>query len=388
MFRLKNLFPILSVGMAIFSMFFGGGNLTFPLWAGIETSSPLISSIGFILTGVLLPFYGIIIALYFKGDHEDYLSFFGKPIGQFLIFALLLFWIPFGSGPRCNLLAYGAYSSQFGDSIPFWIYSAFYSVVVYFLTFRKSRILEILGNFITPALIFALIFLIGSTLFSPSDYATTTSNQLNTSNFLSSFLAGYNTMDFIASIFFTAAIIGLIKEQKHRFDLSFIRKACIFAFGILSLVYIGMITVGYQNANILSDVPRDRLLPILGQALFGTHFQIIIFIIITLSVLSTSIALSLVFSDYIRKTIFRSKLSHEVCLFISVFISFIISTIGFDKLAILISYAMMVLYPVLLIITTMAFMAALLKSQKMKALYNRRNWLGTFLAFPSQAKKD
>src|SRR5712692_3028631 len=46
-------------GMAIFSMFFGGGNLIFPLWMGSTTSSTTVSILGFILSGVLLPFYGI-----------------------------------------------------------------------------------------------------------------------------------------------------------------------------------------------------------------------------------------------------------------------------------------------------------------------------------------
>lgn len=360
--RLKERLQVFLVGMAIFSMFFGGGNLTFPLWIGIETSSTIYSSFGFILSGVLLPFYGIVIALRFNGQHEEYLSVWGKKVGQLLIFLLLLFWIPLGSGPRCNLLAYGAFSCQTGLDIPLWLYSALYSAVVYLLTYRKNQILGILGNVITPVLIFALFFLIFSIV--QSDIQWTGSSHSNWSDFYSSFLAGYNTMDFIAAIFFASAVISLIKEkQKETFSIRFVFNACIIAIVLLSVIYIGMITVGQVNADILSQVSRDQLLAHVGRALFDEKFQVVIFVIITLSVLSTSMALCLVFSDYLRKTIFKEKLDHKVCLFISVFISFLMSLVGFETLATLISYATGALYPFLVVITTVAFIKSYMKPQ-------------------------
>ena len=73
------------------------------------------------------------------------------------------------------------------------------------------------------------------------------------------------------------------------------------------------------------------------------------------SVLSTSIALSLVFSDYLRQTLLNNKLSHPFCLFISVVISYIMSIIGFESLATLISFATSLLYPALLFISVFAF---------------------------------
>lgn len=352
---------IFIIGMAIFSMFFGGGNLTFPLWIGSETSSITLSSLGFILSGVLLPFYGIIVSLYFKGDYETYLNSCGKMIGSLLVFALLLFWIPLGSGPRCNQLAFGAFSCQIGWDIPLWAYSAAYSVFVYLLTFRENRVIEILGKVMTPLLIFALFFLIYSVFTNnPSDGASLTKIAYSKGHDLSSsFFAGYHTMDFIAAIFFSSTVIGLIKEkQKDKFNLSLVRNACLMAIILLSVIYVGLIYVGYANAEILTNVPKDRLLAVIGQSLLGEKFQVIIFMIITLSVLSTSMALSLVFSDYLRKVIFKNRLNHQTCLFISIFISFVMSIIGFEKLAVIISYATTILYPLLLIVTTIAFAKA------------------------------
>lgn len=364
--KLKDTFHVFIVGMAIFSMFFGGGNLTFPLWIGSESSSITLSSIGFILSGVLLPFYGIVVSLYFKGDYEYFLSSCGKGIGSLLVFALLLFWVPFGSGPRCIQLAFGAFSSQTGWEIPFWVYSAMYSGFVYLLTFRENRVIEILGKIITPMLIFALIFLIFSLFFNSIQISNPiNTNYFNLDEIYTSFLAGYHTMDFIAAIFFSSTVINLIKEkQKNKFDILLIKKACIMAMTILSIIYMGLITVGYANAEALVNVPRDRLLAVIGQRLFGEEFQIIVFMIISLSVLSTSMALSLVFSNYLKKTLFKNKLNHKACLLISVFISFVMSILGFERIAVIISYATYVLYPCLLLIATIAFARAVLSSQE------------------------
>lgn len=361
--------------MALFSMFFGGGNLTFPLWIGSETSSVSLSSIGFILSGVFLPFYGIIVSLHFKGDYEYYLGVCGKTIGSLLSFALLLFWIPLGSGPRCNQLAFGAFSCQTGWEIPFWIYSLIYSSVVYLLTFRETRVIEILGKIITPILIFSLFYLIFS-VFSNYDMeiATTKTTDSYSNEFLSSFFAGYYTMDFIAAIFFSSTVISLIKEkQKEKFDLGLVKKSCMMAIILLSIIYVGLIMVGHANSDVLANVSRDRLLAIIGGHLFAEQFQIVIFIIITLSVLSTSIALSLVFSDYLRKTLFKNRISHKFALFISISISFIMSIIGFEKLSTIIFYATSALYPLLLLVTTIAFIKNVFYSKSLTRELGRDN---------------
>lgn len=352
---MRSALQIIILGLAIFSMFFGGGNLTFPLWVGSGTSSVLLSSIGFIFTGVLLPFFGIFISLYFQGEYKRYLNACGKTVGNVLVFALLLFWIPLGSGPRCNQLAYGAFCSQFGSQMPLWLYSAIYTCFVYLLTFRENRVIEILGKVLTPFLVFGLFFLIFS-IFSAFSEDLTPVIGAPWESLGEAFFMGYQTMDFIAAIFFSSTVISLLKSKEQgQFNFSLVKNACVFAIILLSLIYIGLIFVGYANQDFLINVPRDRLLAEIGQKMFSENFQIIVFMIINLSVLSTSIALSLVFSDYLRQTLLNNKLSHPFCLFISVVISYIMSIIGFESLATLISFATSLLYPALLFISVFAF---------------------------------
>lgn len=347
------------VGFALFSMFFGGGNLTFPLIVGMNSEVPLLSTVGFLFSGVFLPFLGLMTMIYFNGDHEKCLSVFGKKVGALLIFLLLLFWIPLGSGPRCNLLAHGAFQ-QIGGNWPLWVDSAIYSIFVYFLALKRNKFLEILGKIITPALVICLSFLFIAVFFEPAG-AVPDAHSFRLGAFFSSVTWGYNTMDFIAAIFFASTIMQLMRSNdEKKFQISFIKKSFLVAIVLLCFAYIGMIFVGKTHAAALLQVDPSQLLLAAGKIILPEQFKIVMFLIITLSVLSTSMAISLVFSNYLRKTIFKEKISHQVSLFISVFFSFILSTIGFDKLSEMISHAMAVLYPLLLIVTLTALCKKLL----------------------------
>ncbi len=359
------------VGIALFSMFFGGGNLTFPLLVGIDSTRILPPTLGFLISGVLVPFFGLLVGLYFKGDYEKSLGIWGKRVAQILIFTLLLFWIPLGSGPRCNQLAHGAFC-QLGLDLPLWFYSGVYSVIVYLLTAQRKYFLEILGKVITPILIASLFFIIFS-IFSQSKETLLPGQPSFFQELRAGMHAGYYTMDFIAAIFFSATIISLIRDQHKGTPTeqrSLVRNAFCIGIGLLSIIYIGMIGVGNVNADVLSQVSKGQLLAAVGKVMFHEKFFFIVVTVIVLSVLSTSMALSLVYADYLRKTLFKDKLSHKVTLFIAVFTSYVMSLVGFDRLALLISYAMSALYPFLLLTVVLG---------QGKSLYGERlkTWLAT-----------
>ncbi|MCB9229710.1 MAG: branched-chain amino acid transport system II carrier protein, partial [Deltaproteobacteria bacterium] len=94
------------VGLALFSMFFGSGNLIFPLDVGrVAGGQFLWGALGFILTAVLVPFMGVVAMVVYNGDYQKFFAFSGKKTGFILTLILLSFWIPFGSGPRCITLS-------------------------------------------------------------------------------------------------------------------------------------------------------------------------------------------------------------------------------------------------------------------------------------------
>ena len=54
---------VVVTGLALFAMFFGAGNLIFPVMIGVESGVEQVpATVGFMLTGVLLPMAGMIAA--------------------------------------------------------------------------------------------------------------------------------------------------------------------------------------------------------------------------------------------------------------------------------------------------------------------------------------
>src|SRR5262249_40180536 len=146
---MKNKFLILSTGFALFSMFFGSGNLVFPIVVGTQSDGHyLMAALGILLTGVLVPFLGVLGMMLYQGETRSFFSCMGK-LGTFWfpLFALALMG-PFGVMARCLTVAHGGLQLMFPNlALP--MASLAMCVVIYMLTVNKSRIVPVLGNLLT-----------------------------------------------------------------------------------------------------------------------------------------------------------------------------------------------------------------------------------------------
>src|SRR5262245_25771526 len=98
---------VLATGLAMFSMFFGAGNIVFPLALGQFTKDQtLYAVLGLTLSAVLVPFTGLISMILFNGDYRAFFQRMGKWPG-FLVSVVIMGLIgPFGAIPRCVTLSY------------------------------------------------------------------------------------------------------------------------------------------------------------------------------------------------------------------------------------------------------------------------------------------
>ena len=85
----KYIIGICTISFAMFAMFFGAGNIMFPIALGLESGgSSLWAILGLIVSGILIPFVGIIVMSFFDGDYNRFFSDFelwkyAKYIGKF-----------------------------------------------------------------------------------------------------------------------------------------------------------------------------------------------------------------------------------------------------------------------------------------------------------------
>ena len=100
--KIDNRSSAIIIGMALFAMFFGSGNLIYPLHIGtVSQGAWPVATIGFLLAAVFLPFLGVSAMVLYKGSYDDFFNTIGKKKGFLLSLLLLTVWIPLGSAPRC-----------------------------------------------------------------------------------------------------------------------------------------------------------------------------------------------------------------------------------------------------------------------------------------------
>src|ERR1700730_16150882 len=79
---------VIATGMALFAMFFGAGNIVFPLHLGANSGQNITHTmLGFLLAGVGVPFLGLLATSLFNGDYQ---AFFGR-LGKYPSFLIITF---------------------------------------------------------------------------------------------------------------------------------------------------------------------------------------------------------------------------------------------------------------------------------------------------------
>lgn len=347
---------IFSTGLAMFSMFFGAGNVVFPLVVGQTTGDQtLFALLGLLLTAVGVPFLGMIAILLFKGDYQQFFARSGKIPGFILAAAIMLLIGPFGGLPRCIALSYSTLKLSW-PFLSFGLFSFCSCLIIFFFALKKSRMLTLLGYVLTPLLLLSLTVIVIVGLWTGE--SSTPSSFSAMQSFRHGFMEGYNTMDLLASFFFSAIIYNTLKQEStesgHKgdrllFQLS-LKASCIGGF-LLALVYAGFSFVAAWHASSLSATNQGELLGALTLKILGPYAGLIASATIALACLTTAIALAAVFAEFLQKVLFRNKLSYLQALTLTLIASFAVSLLEFTGIISLLAPLLQIIYPALILFT-------------------------------------
>lgn len=339
------------VGFALFSMFFGSGNLMFPLFIGQVAESAQASYWGFALTGVLLPFLGVCTMLSLDGISRRFFAIFGKKGALLLTAIVLCTWIPFGSGPRCIVLAYSSLAGAV-NMPPDWVFIPVYSLIVAVVCMRQSWFVQVLGTYLTPAFLLCIWMIIGCGLWQNPNYSQ--SFESAQESFKLGLMQGYNTQDLIAALFFSASLFAKMGESDPHARRIKVLKASFVGMGLLAAVYFGLVLLASSYSEIIQGVPKEQLLAHLGLHILGPSLGFVSAAAIALACISTSIALCQVFADFLRELMHDPrKKTKGFALFLSALASSVLAFGGLDTIMAVCSPLLQVLYPVLIAVMLM-----------------------------------
>lgn len=352
---MKNKSLILSTGFAMFSMFFGSGNLVFPLIVGQASNGHFgWATLGILITGVLVPFLGILALLLFKGDSNEFFGRLGKPaVFWFPLIALSLIG-PFGSLPRCITVAHAGFRMMF-PSTPLWLFSAIGCLIIFLLTIRKNKIVSLLGTVLTPLL---LVSLAAIAFFGLTSVDLPIATEVGGwKSFKEGILKGYQTMDLVAAFFFSGFVITHLQQARTSQESSSLPvffKSSLIGAGLLSVVYSILVILGSMYAPQLASILSEDMLGYIAQQSLGSWAAPIVSTAVVLACLTTAIVLASLFADFLRIKVTKERISPSLALITTLGISFFISTLEFSGIAKFLGPILEASYPALITLTVVS----------------------------------
>ncbi len=331
---------IILLGLALFSMFFGAGNLIFPLSLGQAVGAQAsVATLGLVITAVVVPFLGLLAVLLAQGNLDRFFGKLGRWPGFCLALGLIALLGPLGSTPRCIALSFVSLKHLF-PSLMLPLYCAGACGLLFVLSLYRERILGLLGWILTPALLISLVGIIVLGLWLPGEWS---SAQPAGNAFALGLVEGYNTMDLLAAFFFASSILAWNKVS--------LQKALwgsVIGIGLLGLVYLGLSLIAAKHGVALAGLPKEKMLFHLTFLLAGSSAGWIVAITVALACLTTAIALISIFAEFIHR---HAGISYRIALAASLLITFVVSTFEFSGISAVLGPALEILYPGLIVFT-------------------------------------
>lgn len=345
-------------GFAIFSMFFGSGNLVFPLQIGQNSGNYwLLGFLGLFITGILLPFLGLFVIKLHRGSYNAFFSEAGI-VARFILplFTLSLLG-SFGVVPRCITVAHGGIEYIF-PGLPLSVFSLLFCLICFITCIKENFMITVLGKWMTPLLLVCLTLLIFLGVINAP--ALSENSLTKAVAFQNGFLIGYQTMDLFAAFFFSALIFNQIqaklKSTNDKEVLKAALKPSLIGSFLLALIYLGFVFLGAHYKSIVADVPPELILPTIASHLMGEKSVFLIGIIVLFSCLTTAVALNNIYAHYLC-SLFNFKRDKFIPVLLgTTSLSFIISLMDFKGIAAILAPLLEVSYPSIIALTILSIL--------------------------------
>lgn len=364
----------ITIGSMLFGLFFGAGNLIFPVHMGQEAgASTTLATLGFIITGVGLPFLGIVAIGFSKSNGlYDLASRVSQKYG--LLFTMMLYLTigPFFALPRTATVSFEIgltpFISEDYYTISLLIFTLAFFFLAWVLSLNPSNIMVWIGKVLNPLFLVFLAFLIVSAFIKPmGDIAALPIQESYQQNpVFKGFTEGYNTMDVLASLAFGIIVVNTIKNLGVTNTTDIAKDT--FKAGFISLVLMSIIygSLAYLGATSLNQFPLSEnggiALAQISTYYFGSLGSILLAIIVTIACLKTAIGLISACAEMFNELFPGISYRHFVHLFS--LISMLIANVGLTSIIKISVPVLMFLYPLAITLVMLAFLSPLFHHKK------------------------
>lgn len=357
------------IGSMLFGMFFGAGNLIFPIHLGqLAGGHWLTAGWGFLLTGTILPLLGIIAISVTRSSGIYDLA---KPIGKryattFMILTCATLG-PLFATPRTATTPFqiGIASHVSASQAPLYllIYSLLFFSFTYWASRKPTGIIDTIGKLLNPTFLILLVLIFGLAFTHPLGTAGTArvTAAYQGGAFLNGFLQGYNTMDALAALLFGIAVVTTIRglgQKEPKAVAQTAAKSSLLSISLEAMIYLGLIWLGATSlSHFKLSTDGGIAFSQIANALMGVPGEIILAIMATLTCLTTAVGLTTSFSEALHAKF--PKISYRAWNRLSCGASLLIANIGLDQIIAWSTPMLMFLYPLAITLIILAIASPL-----------------------------
>ncbi|CAM1360066.1 branched-chain amino acid transport system II carrier protein [Tenacibaculum xiamenense] len=334
------------IGFALFSMFFGAGNLILPPSLGKSASdSWFLVTIGFFLTAVIIPFLGILAHAKLQGTMYD----FGKKVAPLFstIYCIVVYIISVAlPAPRTASVTHEMAIEPYFE-INSLITSFIYFSLVFVFTLNRSKVLELLGKFLTPLIIFILLAIIFIGIFNPP--GNMIASEFSTP-LVSGILEGYQTFDAIGAIVVGGVLVismNFKKDASFKLKQRFITKAGIIAGLGLLIIYAGLIFNGALFSGVFKKgATRAEVLSSLSMQTLGNIGSTLLSVLVALACFTTAVGIITGTADYFKGLFKNSPRAYFITALVACILGVAMGQLDVHKIIVVAIPALMFIYPI------------------------------------------
>jgi LIVCS family branched-chain amino acid:cation transporter len=362
----------LFVGSMLFGLFFGAGNLIFPVKMGQNAGSATpIANFGFLLTAVGLPFMGILaMGMTNSSGIQQLSSRVGKKYSLFFTILLYATIGPFFALPRLATTGFTIGIEPFTgkSSLSLVIFSGLFFGVAYLFSRKPSKLIEYVGKWLNPAFLLFLTVLIGFAFWKP--LGTLNSGKAlgayASSPFFQGITDGYNTMDVLASLAFGVVVISTLKDLGLKNPKEIAKGTC--KSGIVVVILMGVIYTLLSLTGAMSVgqfKPAENggiVLAQLAEYYLHTYGAILLSIIVILCTLKTTIGLITSIGEAAEQM--NSKISYQKAIIVCSILPAIFANVGLNQIVKFSTPILLFLYPLAITLVLLALLESLIGYRK------------------------
>lgn len=361
----------LVVSSMLFGLFFGAGNLIFPIHLGqLSGANWGLATVGFLVTAVVLPLLSVLAV---SVTHSKGVYDIGRPLGPVFALAFMILihatigplfgtprtaTIPFSVGVQPLLPTSLAHVGLF-------VFSVLFFGAAFLVSYRESNIMSSVGKVLNPVFLVLLFAVFALGFLSPIGAAAkqTVTTAYQHASFFNGFLQGYNTMDALAGLAFGVTVVtavGQLGKTSAKSNAKVTAKAGVIATSMIGVIYVGLIwlgatTLGHYKLSSEGGVAFNQLvthyLGGVGHALLAT--------LLTVTCLTTAVGLVAAFAQDFHKHF--PKVSYRQWLAFMCLASFLTANFGLNEILLWSTPMLMFLYPFAMALILLSVLSPLFK---------------------------